>query len=86
MSCDDTQVLEATQAMQLSESDLESPVLGRSSVDGVQLRVIQGDNVIGRGADNQIVINRPSISKYHAVIEAEHDSYLIFDKGSTNGT
>ena len=41
---------------------------------------------IGRFHDNDIVINNPYISRYHAEIITEGSRYLIRDLGSTSGT
>lgn len=42
--------------------------------------------LIGRGADNEIKLNDPGVSRRHARIEAEGDDYVLRDLGSTNGT
>ena len=47
---------------------------------------IDGVTTIGRAADNVIVIDRPSISRYHAEIRAQEGQYLVVDLASTNGT
>src|SRR5713101_1378473 len=41
---------------------------------------------IGRYDDNDIVIDNPYISRYHAEIITEGSRYLIRDLGSTSGT
>jgi pSer/pThr/pTyr-binding forkhead associated (FHA) protein len=41
---------------------------------------------IGRGAENDVVIDHPSVSRLHARVEREAGVYLIVDLGSTNGT
>ena len=40
---------------------------------------------IGRMDDNDIVIDNPYVSKYHAVIHRTNHSYIIVDLGSANG-
>ena len=42
--------------------------------------------VIGRTSDNGIVLNHPTISRYHAVIERMGTRYRITDLHSANGT
>lgn len=42
--------------------------------------------VIGRRADQDIVLNDPSVSRAHARIEIALDGVAIVDLGSTNGT
>jgi predicted component of type VI protein secretion system len=41
---------------------------------------------IGRGPDNTIVVNDPSISTHHAQLLLEGDTYRLKDLDSTNGT
>ena len=41
---------------------------------------------IGRGSDNTIVVNDPSISTHHAHLLLEGDTYRLKDLDSTNGT
>ena len=41
---------------------------------------------IGRGSDNTIVVNDPSISTHHAQLLLEGDTYRLKDLDSTNGT
>lgn len=41
---------------------------------------------IGRGLDNDIVINDHSVSRHHAELRFEKDAFLIHDKKSKNGS
>src|SRR5437762_2137680 len=41
---------------------------------------------IGRGAENEIVIENLAISRSHATIQCEEGKYLLADHGSSNGT
>jgi pSer/pThr/pTyr-binding forkhead associated (FHA) protein len=41
---------------------------------------------IGRGPDNAIVINNPSVSARHAQLQLAGETYRLKDLGSTNGT
>lgn len=48
--------------------------------------VIEGDPfTIGRSRDCDLVIDDPNISRHHAELRAEGDSWRIADLGSTNG-
>lgn len=49
-----------------------------------QLKV--GDNTIGRGADNDLVIQDGSVSRSHAMIRVQEDSFVLVDLGSGSGT
>jgi adenylate cyclase len=40
---------------------------------------------IGRGNANDLVLNDPSVSRFHAVIKLRDNSIFIADRGSTNG-
>ena len=41
---------------------------------------------IGRGSDNDVVIDHPSISYHHCEVQLGLDFLLVRDRGSTNGT
>ncbi len=47
---------------------------------------IEGDVCIGRGPENDIVIDDPSISSTHCIIRMEEQGYVLSDLQSTNGT
>ena len=40
---------------------------------------------IGRGNANDLVLNHPSISRFHAVVKLKDNTVVIADRGSTNG-
>src|SRR5215510_5398659 len=40
---------------------------------------------IGRGNANELVLNDPSISRFHAVVKLNDNAIVIADRGSTNG-
>lgn len=41
---------------------------------------------IGRLLENDVVINDPGVSRFHAEIHHEDDKYILVDKNSTGGT
>ncbi len=47
-----------------------------------------GDGIcrIGRGTENDVVVDDPAVSRLHARVEKEAGHYRIVDLGSTNGT
>jgi pSer/pThr/pTyr-binding forkhead associated (FHA) protein len=47
-----------------------------------------GDGVcrIGRGGENDVVVDDPAVSRLHARVEREAGVYHVVDLGSTNGT
>ena len=53
---------------------------------GRRYAVRPGVTTIGRSGDNDIVLDAPSISAHHAEIRYENGRYVLYDKGSTNGT
>lgn len=53
---------------------------------GVEVRLAEGANVIGREPPAGVVIAHPSVSREHARIEVEGDRALLEDLGSKNGT
>ena len=46
----------------------------------------EGSITIGRAPDNMIVIDDPSVSNRHALMELSGDTYRLKDLDSTNGT
>ena len=46
----------------------------------------EGSITIGRGPDNMIVIDDPSVSNRHALMELTGETYRLKDLESTNGT
>jgi predicted component of type VI protein secretion system len=55
-------------------------------ISGVTHELVDEAITIGRGADNTIVVNDPSISTHHAQLLLEGDTYRLKDLDSTNGT
>lgn len=54
---------------------------------GIDFRIYEGKNTIGRKPGNDITINEPSVSSNeHAIILTRADRIFISDKSSTNGT
>ena len=45
-----------------------------------------GDNTIGAGGNNDIVIQRPAVSWNHAILICRESRILVQDSASTNGT
>lgn len=46
----------------------------------------KGEILIGRDLNNEVVINDPEISRRHARLYAQGNTYVLEDLGSTNGT
>jgi|GEM_PF-6737515 len=46
----------------------------------------QGQNTVGRGADNRIRLDDPLVSKHHAIIHVQAEGVWVQDLGSSNGT
>lgn len=57
-------------------------IIGGTKVYTIEQMVIN----IGRRLDNQIVIDDPRVSRYHAQIRYVRDKFVIFDLNSTGGT
>ncbi len=58
----------------------ELPLLGKRFV------LDHNPTRVGRGADNQIVLDGNSVSRRHARFEHRANQWLVVDEGSTNGT
>jgi len=57
-------------------------IIGGTKVYSIDQMVIN----IGRRLDNQVVIDDPRISRYHAQIRYVRDKFIVFDLNSTGGT
>ena len=55
-------------------------------ISGVTHELVDEAITIGRGPDNTIVVNDPSISTHHVQLLLEGDTYRLKDLDSTNGT
>ena len=53
---------------------------------GREYHIEQGEITIGRKADNAILLDNPTISSHHCIIQRNGDSCVLQDLGSTNGT
>ncbi len=51
-----------------------------------EIALVEGANLIGRGADCQVRIDLPDISRHHARIQVAGDVATIEDLGSKSGT
>ncbi len=55
-------------------------------ISGLTYELVDNLVTIGRGPDNAIVINDPSVSARHAQLQLAGETYRLKDLGSTNGT
>jgi DNA-binding winged helix-turn-helix (wHTH) protein len=46
----------------------------------------EGENLVGRSPDCNVVLNEPTISRHHAAIFIKGETILVEDRQSTNGT
>lgn len=61
-------------------------VITSGPMSGSELRLRPGATQIGRGSDNDIVIDDEAASHYQAKIRYEGGDYILFDMGATNPT
>ena len=55
-------------------------------ISGTAHELVEDLTTIGRGHDNMIVINDPSVSTHHAQLQRDGETYRLKDLGATNGT
>ena len=55
-------------------------------ISGTAHELVEDLITIGRGPDNMIVINDPSVSTHHAELRRVGETYRLKDRDSTNGT
>src|SRR5436305_13514594 len=56
------------------------------TISGTTYELVDDLITIGRGPDNTIVINNPSVSARHAHLQLAGETYRLKDLGSTSGT
>ncbi len=49
-------------------------------------RELSAEFTIGRADENDLTIEKPTVSRHHAVVTAEGDRWFLEDRGSFNGT
>jgi hypothetical protein len=49
-------------------------------------RVLAAEFTIGRADDNELVLQKPTVSRHHALVIEEGDRWFLEDRGSFNGT
>ena len=73
----------------VSDVNLEARVASQGAVKDIPLKMTPGGRRIsaGRGSDNDLCLNDPSVSKVHASVMMNREGTLLLaDAGSTNGT
>ena len=53
---------------------------------GVDFKILEGRNMIGKKSSNEITIQDPQVSSVHALILCKKDTFLLTDEMSSNGT
>jgi pSer/pThr/pTyr-binding forkhead associated (FHA) protein len=62
-------------------------LIGMSAdVKGKNFTISEGEFTLGRGSDNQVALNNPTVSGHHCKITQDGERFLLTDLGSTNGT
>ena len=69
-----------------SRSDHEDRVFGILLIGDERHKIKKGAQKIGRDPKCEIFINSLTVSRVHAVIDAEEDGITVQDEGSSNGT
>jgi hypothetical protein len=54
--------------------------------EGRILRIVPGENILGRGEELRLRVDVPGVSRQHARIVADQQRFTIEDLGSKNGT
>jgi pSer/pThr/pTyr-binding forkhead associated (FHA) protein len=53
--------------------------------DGTE-RPLAPEFAVGRAEDNDLTIEKPTVSRHHLVVSEEGDRWFVEDRGSFNGT
>jgi hypothetical protein len=86
------QLVESTREMQAQrdgEGTMSPPVTGQPFliVDGRRtVDLSRAVVTIGRGLDNDVILEDPRVSRKHAQLRLRYDRYVLYDIGSRGGT
>lgn len=58
----------------------------RTDAETVQFVLGHGTHTVGRGPENDIILDHPSVSTRHCNLEVDGDAIVVADLGSANGT
>ena len=82
-----TQVSQAEPSEQVGANDCVVVIYTKEpTMLGKRIVLDQAIMRIGRGTDNNIVLDGDSVSRRHAHFERRNDAWYAVDDGSTNGT
>jgi pSer/pThr/pTyr-binding forkhead associated (FHA) protein len=84
--CGRARSIDTPSHLSLSAHSAKFTAMPKLVISGVTHELVDEAITIGRGADNTIVVNDPSISTHHAQLLLEGDTYRLKDLDSTNGT
>lgn len=83
------QFVEIRQETMPKQTEIKSPYLsiifGNEELNKFVLGATSQEIYIGRDGDNEIIINKPSVSRKHAKIKKDISGFTIYDLLSTNG-
>lgn len=83
---DSTQVIQSKNAPQQRQAGMSAELVMQTA-NGVHSFPLEANMLtIGRGLNNDIVLEDPRISRQHAQLRFKSRRFLISDQGSTNGT
>lgn len=75
----------ANKTASISAPTVKTPLARLVGLDA-PVDLYEGENTLGRRADNHVAIPDPYVSSRHGIITVTADSVLFTDVGSTNGT
>ena len=81
-----TQMLDATQLLGDDVAGAGTAVVVRLELGMAKSRIVVGDSKMGRDPKCEVFISIPSLSRTHAVVEADRDGCIVNDVKSSNGT
>ena len=81
-----TQMLDATRLLGDDVAGAGPAVVVRLELGMAKNLIIVGDNKIGTDPKFEVFISNPSLSRTHAVVEADGDGCTVHDVKSSNGT
>lgn len=76
-----------SEALELDQADAPPLSSGwRLIHDHREIRLREGDNILGRTGDEVVILDSPTVSRHHAVVRVQGAQATVADLGSKNGT
>jgi len=79
-------MLPDTRILRVEPQPMAWLIVTKGSQPGREFHLNPDETAIGRAADNDIILDDPTVSRYHAKVRREGDDFYLYDLAATNPT